>query len=102
MQSSPRLVQADLHKMDDAVTRSRDAHPRITPCSQPRDYSAGVPEKDYMKSAEAKRRLRAALDGVTLLPDTTSDERGDETGASETGRDAELRRNVPPHHGEKQ
>ena len=56
-----------------------------------------------MKSAEAKRRLRAALDGVTLLPDTTSDERSNagEASSSESARDAELRRDVPPHHGEK-
>lgn len=96
-------MRYDPHKSDDAVTRSRDAHARITPSSQPRDYSDGVPEKDYMKSAEAKRRLRAALDGVTLLPDTTSDERSNagEASSSESARDAELRRDVPPHHGEK-
>ena len=99
-----RTVQAYPHKTDDAVPRSRDAHPRITPCSQTADYSVGVPDKDYMKTAEAKRRLRAALDGVTLLPDTTSDERQDAgySTSADAARDAELRRNVPPHHGEKQ
>lgn len=56
-----------------------------------------------MKTAEAKRRLRAALDGVTLLPDTTSDERKDagDANTADAAREAELRRNVPPHHGEK-
>lgn len=96
-------MRACPHESDDAVYRSRDAHPGITTCSQPADYSVGVPEKDYMKTAEAKRRLRAALDGVTLLPDTTTDERTNqgEASAADSARDAELRRDVPPHHGEK-
>lgn len=35
-----------------------------------------------------------------VLPETTADERepGDEPGR-DAGRDAELRRDVPPHHG---
>lgn len=52
------------------------------------------------RKAEAKRRLRAALAGEELLPETTSDER-DPSAPVDTSRDAELRRNVPPHHGEK-
>ena len=47
---------------------------------------------------DAKRRLRAALDGVELLPETTSDERVDAS-VTDTAREAELKRNVPPHHG---
>ena len=48
----------------------------------------------------AKRRLRAALDGVELLPEETTDERlirASEAASREN--DEELRRNVPPHHG---
>lgn len=52
------------------------------------------------RKADARRRLRAALDGVELLPDTTSDER-DPAKPVDGSRDAELKRNVPPHHGEK-
>lgn len=55
---------------------------------------------DEVRKAEAKRRLRAALDGEELLPETTSDER-DPAAPVDGSRDAELRRNVPPHHGEK-
>lgn len=53
---------------------------------------------DEERAAAAKRRLRAALDGVELLPDETSDDRPEPT--ANDGRDAELKRNVPPHHGD--
>lgn len=49
------------------------------------------------REAAAKRRLRAALDGVELLPETTSDDRPDPK--RDDAHDAELKRNVPPHHG---
>ncbi len=45
---------------------------------------------------ERKRRLRAKIFG-DVLPETTSDERGD---AEDTATSEEwLRRQVPPHHG---
>lgn len=55
-------------------------------------------ERDEARAEAAKRRLRAALDGVELLPDTTSDERVDAP-TQDGSREAELKRNVPPHHG---
>jgi hypothetical protein len=52
---------------------------------------------------DARRRPSAAEVFGDVLPDTTGDERGDVTTAeSQTGedaRDAEIRRDVPPHHG---
>ncbi len=45
--------------------------------------------------AERRRRLDAVFGDV--LPDTTSDERGD--GTDDPGADAWLRAQVPPHHG---
>jgi hypothetical protein len=49
-------------------------------------------------SPAERRRRRAAVFGE-VLPEATSDERGD--GWSEQGGDADdwLRRQVPPHHG---
>lgn len=55
-------------------------------------------DDEASRDDEAKRKLRAALDGVDLLPETTSDERPDAP-IADGSRDAELRRNVPPHHG---
>ncbi|MGJ9413509.1 hypothetical protein ACHAAC_12455 [Aeromicrobium sp. CF4.19] len=51
--------------------------------------------------AEAERRRRAALLLGDLLPESTSDdvEGRDEVEASSLAREAELRRDVPPHHG---
>jgi hypothetical protein len=59
-----------------------------------------------------RRRPKSALDEVfgDVLPDTTRDDRiDDETGWADSGdlreadaqarREAELRRDVPPHHG---
>jgi len=47
--------------------------------------------------AERKRRLAEVFGDV--LPETTSDERDDESGADDSARDAWLRDEVPPHHG---
>ncbi len=51
------------------------------------------------------RRTRLAhearlLDDVfgDVLPDDTEDEHGSSWGETERGRDADLRRDVPPHH----
>ncbi|UZJ24108.1 hypothetical protein RHODO2019_13170 [Rhodococcus antarcticus] len=51
-------------------------------------------------SAETPPQRRERLDRVfgDVLPETTSDERGEDTGSAQ-GRDDELRRDVPPHHG---
>lgn len=58
---------------------------------------------DEQRKAEARRRLRAALDGVELLPEETTDERLIRASAQaereEADRDAEFQRNKPPHHG---
>ena len=51
------------------------------------------PEKD-----EARRRLRERVFG-DVLPDTTADERDGGGERGESGNDAWLRSNVPPHHG---
>ena len=51
-------------------------------------------------SEAERRRLRAVVFG-DVLPDATTDERGDE-GTRSGGEDAAddwLRREVPPHHG---
>ena len=52
---------------------------------------------DKEREEQAKRRLRAALDGVELLPEITSDDRPEPK--RDDSHDAELKRNVPPHHG---
>jgi hypothetical protein len=48
--------------------------------------------------AAARRRRRAQVFGE-VLPDSTSDERGDGWGDREPDTDEWLRRQVPPHHG---
>lgn len=54
------------------------------------------------ETPEQRRRRLAAVFGDTL-PDTTSDERDDDgrdgRGEGESGSDAWLRAQVPPHHG---
>ena len=47
---------------------------------------------------EERRRRRAEVFGE-VLPESTSDDRDEESGRGGDDRDAELRRNVPPHHG---
>ncbi len=58
---------------------------------------------DEVRKAEARRRLRTALDGVELLPEETSADRAIRQSAqaerSDADRDAEIMRNKPPHHG---
>ncbi len=51
--------------------------------------------------AEAERRRRRALVFGDVLPDATTDERGDGWSEREPreGGDEWLRRQVPPHHG---
>lgn len=53
------------------------------------------------RTAASRRRERAERLLGNLLPETTNDEHGPGWGSDEggTSRDDELRRNVPPHHG---
>ena len=62
--------------------------------------NAATPEE--RAKAEARRRLRAALDGVELLPELTADDqviRAASQQREESDRDAEFVQNKPPHHG---
>ena len=54
-----------------------------------------------VSAAEAERRRRRALVFGDVLPDGTTDERGDGWSEREPreGSDEWLRRQVPPHHG---
>jgi hypothetical protein len=65
-----------------------------------REPDAGDPvgERTGERAVETAWERRRRLDAVfgDVLPDTTSDERGD---APERGNDEWLRRQVPPHHG---
>ncbi len=55
---------------------------------------------DDARKAEARRRLRAALDGVELLPEMTSDDLLIRASSQDQDqRDAEFVQNKPPHHG---
>ena len=49
--------------------------------------------------ADAARRKRRARVFGDVLPEATSDERGDAWGDREGDADEWLRRQVPPHHG---
>lgn len=53
--------------------------------------------QDGPPETEQQRRVRLDLIFGDVLPDTTRDEPS-ETG-SHGGRDDDLRRDVPPHHG---
>lgn len=51
------------------------------------------------RERELERRRRAAELMGDLLPLAPTDERGDAWGENDGDRDAQLRRDVPPHHG---
>jgi hypothetical protein len=54
-----------------------------------------------MSETEWERRKRLAEVFGDTLPETTKDERDDESSAQrEAGTDAWLRAQVPPHHGD--
>ena len=53
--------------------------------------------RDPKEVEREKRRRRAEVFGE-VLPDSTSDDRDDESGERSDG-DEWLRRQVPPHHG---
>lgn len=54
---------------------------------------------DDAAGREAKQRKRRADVFGDVLPDRTSDERGDAGVAPDSGADDWWRRQVPPHHG---
>ena len=72
--------------------------------------SDGAPEQPRELTDAERRRRRARVFG-DVLPDRTSDERGDDGAPARRGRDTGdtgdpgdaseewLRRQVPPHHG---
>ena len=55
-----------------------------------------TPELTPAERAERAKRLRAALDGLELAPEVTSDDRPE---TDEKARDREFEANRPPHHG---
>ena len=59
--------------------------------------SASAEPESARERAEHRRR-RARVFGE-VLPEATSDERGDAWGDRESSADEWLRRQVPPHHG---
>ena len=70
------------------------------PESQDRERPESAPGKENANSAAERRRRRAQVFG-DVLPDGTSDERGDGWSEREPAEasDEWLRRQVPPHHG---
>ncbi|HEX4685740.1 MAG TPA: hypothetical protein VH228_03095 [Nocardioides sp.] len=70
----------------------------MTDESTPREPDA---ESSGRTETEWQRRRRLAAVFGDVLPDTTSDERDDETAtdADENAQDRWLRNQVPPHHG---
>jgi hypothetical protein len=60
----------------------------------PADESATEDEAAALERARRRRRLDRIFGDV--LPESTSDDAGPGSG---TERDAEIRRDVPPHHG---
>ncbi len=66
------------------------------------DPKHGEDSEPTAELTEAERRRRRAQVFGDVLPDGTSDERGDgwsEPDAGREGSDEWLRRQVPPHHG---
>ncbi|MGZ4428657.1 MAG: hypothetical protein ACXVXH_11635 [Nocardioidaceae bacterium] len=71
--------------------------------TEPTDAPRGEPEtptaQESARAAVERRRRLAKVFGE-VLPEGTSDERGDAWGDRESGGTEEwLRRQVPPHHG---
>lgn len=88
-----------------AATSPDDAHaqpaaPEAGPDLGPDAEAQGDAERAAREEREAEALRRRRRDRVfgAVLADTTSDERG-ESPSDDGSRDAELRRNVPPHHG---
>jgi len=64
-----------------------------------RDPADEATTSDEASALERARRLRK-LDQIfgDVLPEATSDDRNQESGSGNAARDAEIRRDVPPHH----
>ena len=62
------------------------------------DDATTEPGPEEARAAAARHKRRARVFG-DVLPESTSDDRDEESGSGGDDRDAELRRNVPPHHG---
>ena len=61
----------------------------------PVDESATEDESATLERARRRRRLDSIFGEV--LPDSTTDDRSPDAGSG-SSRDAELQRDVPPHH----
>ena len=59
----------------------------------------GATREPHTARERAERRRRRARVFGEVLPESTSDERGDAWGDREGSSDEWLRRQVPPHHG---
>lgn len=72
----------------------------MSPPPRPGSQPQPEPEPEDAVTAAERRRRRAEVFG-DVLPDSTSDERGDGWGEREPveGSDEWFRRQVPPHHG---
>lgn len=53
--------------------------------------------EEEREQAAKRARLRAAMDGVVLAPETTSDDVAESEDPKQ--RDREFEANRPPHHG---
>ncbi len=73
----------------------------MTPEPDRQDPPARDEEARLARAAEAERRRRRARVFGEVLPEGTSDERGDGWSEREPreGSDEWFRRQVPPHHG---
>lgn len=73
----------------------------MTPEPDRQDPPARDEEARLARAAEAERRRRRARVFGEVLPEGTSDERGDAWSEREPreGSDEWFRRQVPPHHG---
>jgi hypothetical protein len=59
-----------------------------------------VTDEPREDAAEARRRARRRAEVFgEVLPESTRDDRDPQGPGNSTDRDAELKRNVPPHHG---
>ncbi|GAA1922446.1 hypothetical protein [Nocardioides marmoribigeumensis] len=64
---------------------------------EPRDRPG---EDAALDAEEARRRARRRAEVFgEVLPESTRDDRDPEQPVESRDRDAELKRNVPPHHG---
>ncbi len=72
------------------------------PASTPRPDEAGgpsAPEESSRPALSAAEAARLAAVFGDVMPSTTSDERGPDSGAGQSDSDDWLRSQVPPHHG---